>query len=49
MTRQEIKIAFIILLVVIVGVLLFNVVLRIGIIVLIVLAALYLIKKVFFS
>lgn len=49
MTRNEIKMAFIILLVVIVGVLLFNVVLKIGIIVLIVLAALYLIKKVFFS
>ena len=49
MTRNEIKMAFIILLVVIVGVLLFNVVLKIGIIVLVVLAALYLIKKVFFS
>lgn len=49
MTRNELKIAFVILLVVILSVVMFNFLLRIGIILLVALGVLYLVKKVFFS
>jgi hypothetical protein len=49
MTRSEIKIAFVILLIVILSIWLFNFLLSVGIILLVILGVLYLIKKVFFS
>ena len=49
MTRNEIKIACVIVLILILSVVLFNVVLKIGIIILVALGVLYLIKKIFLS
>lgn len=49
MTRNEIKITFAIILILILSVVLFNIVFKAGIIIFIVLGILYLIKKIFFS